>query len=49
MVSHPLRRRSIFTKGQFFDELIYGLTKEEFETMYVTKTHMEGESNGRKN
>jgi RimJ/RimL family protein N-acetyltransferase len=28
-------RRTVFTRGQYFDELIYGLTKEEFEAKHV--------------
>lgn len=39
-------RRTVFTRGQFFDELIYGLTKEEYVEKYVKITHIEGENNG---
>jgi RimJ/RimL family protein N-acetyltransferase len=38
-------RRTVFTRGQFFDELIYGLTKEEFEAMHMVTNHIEGENN----
>lgn len=27
-------RRTIFTKGQYFDELLYGMTREEFIDRY---------------
>jgi len=31
-------RRAVFTRGQYFDELIYGLTKEEFVAKHVSMT-----------
>lgn len=39
-------RRTIFTRGQFFDELIYGLTKEEYVAKHVKISHIGGENNG---
>ncbi len=39
-------RRTVFTRGQYFDELIYGLTIEEYVAKHVKITHIEGESNG---
>jgi len=32
-------RRAVFTNGQYFDELIYGLTKEEFAALGVGQPH----------
>jgi RimJ/RimL family protein N-acetyltransferase len=39
-------RRTVFTRGQFFDELIYGLTVEEYVAKHVEITQIKGEKNG---
>jgi RimJ/RimL family protein N-acetyltransferase len=39
-------RRTVYTRGHYFDELIYGLTREEYVAKHVKTTHIESESNG---
>jgi RimJ/RimL family protein N-acetyltransferase len=39
-------RRTVFTRGQFFDELIYGLTVEEYIAKHMEITQIKGEKNG---
>jgi len=39
-------RRAVFTRGQYFDELIYGLTREEYLAKHVKTTQLKGENSG---